>query len=102
LRDRWSDVEQAGAIGLGVSPDAVTSHQKFKQKYQLPFALLADPDHLVAEAYGAWGEKSMYGKKYKGILRTTFLIDGEGRIARVFEKVKPEGHAAEVLAALNE
>ncbi|HLQ23506.1 MAG TPA: thioredoxin-dependent thiol peroxidase [Gemmatimonadales bacterium] len=102
FRDRWSDVEQARAIVLGVSPDAVTSHQKFKQKYQLPFALLADPDHLVAEAYGAWGEKSMYGKKYKGILRTTFLIDGEGRIARVFEKVKPEGHAAEVLAALNE
>ena len=102
FRDRWSDVKQAGAIVLGVSPDAVTSHQKFKQKYQLPFPLLADPDHLVAEAYGAWGEKSMYGKKYKGILRTTFLIDGEGRIARVFEKVKPEGHAAEVLAALTE
>ena len=102
FRDRWSDVKQAGAIVLGVSPDAVTSHQKFKQKYQLPFPLLADPDHLVAEAYGAWGEKSMYGKKYKGILRTTFLIDGEGRIARVFEKVKPEGHAAEVLAALSE
>jgi peroxiredoxin Q/BCP len=102
FRDRWSDVKQAGAVVLGVSPDAVTSHQKFKQKYQLPFPLLADPDHLVAEAYGAWGEKSMYGKRYKGILRTTFLIDGEGRIARVFEKVKPEGHAAEVLAALNE
>jgi thioredoxin-dependent peroxiredoxin len=102
FRDRWTDVKQAGAIVLGVSPDAVTSHQKFKQKYQLPFPLLADPDHLVAEAYGAWGEKSMYGKKYKGILRTTFLIDGEGRIARVFEKVKPEGHAAEVLAALSE
>jgi thioredoxin-dependent peroxiredoxin len=102
FRDRWSDVKQAGAIVLGVSPDAVASHQKFKQKYQLPFPLLADPAHLVAEAYGAWGEKSMYGKKYKGILRTTFLIDGEGRIARVFEKVKPEGHAAEVLAALNE
>src|SRR4029077_18320992 len=60
FRDRWSDVKQAGAIVLGVSPDAVTSHQKFKQKYQLPFPLLADPDHLVAEAYGAWGEKSMY------------------------------------------
>jgi peroxiredoxin Q/BCP len=102
FRDRWSDVKQAGAIVLGVSPDAVTSHQKFKQKYQLPFPLLADPDHLVAEAYAAWGEKSMYGKKYKGILRTTFLIDGEGRIVRVFEKVKPEGHAAEVLAALSE
>jgi peroxiredoxin Q/BCP len=102
FRDRWSDVRQAGAIVLGVSPDAVASHQKFKQKYQLPFPLLADPDHLVAEAYGAWGEKSMYGKKYKGILRSTFLIDGEGRIAQVFEKVKPEGHAAEVLAALNE
>jgi peroxiredoxin Q/BCP len=85
---------------LGVSPDPVTSHQEFKQKYRLPFPLLADTDHRVADAYGAWGEKSMYGRKYRGILRTTFLIDPAGRIARVFEKVRPEGHAAEVLAAL--
>ena len=85
---------------LGVSPDSVVSHQKFRGEYGLPFPLLADTDHRVAEAYGAWGEKSMYGKRYMGILRTTFVIDGEGRIVRVFEKVKPEGHAGEVLAAL--
>jgi thioredoxin-dependent peroxiredoxin len=100
FRDRWKDVQRTGAVVLGVSPDGVASHQKFKRKYDLPFPLLADTDHRVAEAYGAWGEKSMYGRRYKGILRTTFVIDGEGRIAHVFEKVKPEGHAAEVLAAL--
>jgi peroxiredoxin Q/BCP len=102
FRDTWKDVQQTGAVVLGVSPDSVTSHRKFKQKYSLPFPLLADTDHQVASAYGAWGEKSMYGKKYQGILRTTFLIDGTGRIARVFEKVKPEGHAGEVLAALRD
>jgi peroxiredoxin Q/BCP len=85
---------------LGVSPDGVESHGKFKAKYKLPFPLLADEDHAVAAAYGAWGEKSMYGRKYMGILRSTFLIDEEGRIAHVFPKVKPKGHAAEVLAAL--
>jgi peroxiredoxin Q/BCP len=100
FRDSWKDVQRAGAVVLGVSPDGVASHQKFKQKYALPFPLLADPDHRVATAYGAWGEKSMYGKRYMGILRTTFVIDADGRIARVFERVKPEGHAAEVLAAL--
>ena len=100
FRDSWKDVQRTGAVVLGVSPDGVTSHQKFKEKYALPFPLLADTDHRVAGAYGVWGEKSMYGKHYMGILRTTFLIDGNGRIARVFEKVKPEGHAAEVLTAL--
>jgi peroxiredoxin Q/BCP len=80
----------------------VASHLKFKKKYSLPFPLLADTDHRVAEAYGAWGEKSMYGRKYHGILRTTFIIDERGRIAKVFERVKPRGHAAEVLAALGE
>jgi peroxiredoxin Q/BCP len=78
----------------------VKSHGKFKEKYELPFPLLADEDHAVAEAYGVWGEKSMYGRKYFGILRTTFIIDEAGRVAKVFEKVKPKGHAAEVLAAL--
>jgi peroxiredoxin Q/BCP len=102
FRDSWKDVQETGAVVLGVSPDPVTSHQKFKQKFSLPFPLLADLDHGVASAYGAWGEKSMYGKKSQGILRTTFLIDRTGRIARVFEKVKPEGHAAEVLAALRQ
>ncbi|HEX9895038.1 MAG TPA: thioredoxin-dependent thiol peroxidase [Gemmatimonadales bacterium] len=102
FRDSWKAVEQAGAVVLGVSPDTVASHLKFKKKYSLPFPLLADTDHRVAEAYGAWGEKSMYGRKYHGILRTTFIIDERGRIAKVFERVKPRGHAAEVLAALGE
>jgi peroxiredoxin Q/BCP len=100
FRDSWAAVKRKGAVVLGVSPDGVTSHGKFKQKYDLPFPLLADEDHAVAEAYGAWGEKSMYGRKYFGILRTTFVIDEAGRVTKVFEKVKPKGHAAEVLAAL--
>ena len=102
FRDRWQDVQARGAVVLGVSPDGVRSHGKFREKYQLPFPLLADEDHAVAEAYGAWGEKSMYGRRYQGILRTTFLIDRDGRVARVFRKVKPKGHAAEVLAALDQ
>jgi peroxiredoxin Q/BCP len=100
FRDSWKAVQRAGAVVLGVSPDGVVSHQQFKDKYRLPFPLLADTDHAVAEAFGVWGEKSMYGRKYFGILRTTFLIDGSGNVARVFEKVKPKGHAAEVLAAV--
>ncbi len=100
FRDSWRAVQAAGAVVLGVSPDDVASHRKFKAKYALPFPLLADTDHAVAEAYGAWGEKSMYGKKYFGILRMTFIIDGAGRIRTIFPKVKPKGHAAEVLAAL--
>jgi peroxiredoxin Q/BCP len=102
FRDSWAAVRGAGAVVLGVSPDGIASHQKFKRKYELPFTLLADEDHAVAEAYGVWGEKSMYGRKYHGILRTTFILDERGRVARVFSKVKPEGHAAEVLAALGE
>jgi peroxiredoxin Q/BCP len=102
FRDAWSDVQETGAVMFGVSPDGVASHQKFRAKFRLPFPLLSDPDHSVAEAYGAWGEKSMYGKKYQGILRTTFLIDGTGTVRRVFEKVKPEGHAEEVLAAIHQ
>ena len=100
FRDRWGAVKKAGAVVLGVSPDPVSSHLKFKKKFDLPFPLLADIDHAVAEAYGAWGEKSMYGRKYHGILRTTFIIDGSGRIARVFQKVKPKGHAAQVLEGI--
>jgi thioredoxin-dependent peroxiredoxin len=100
FRDNWAAVKRTGALVLGVSPDGVESHQKFKRKQQLQFPLLADPDHAVAEQYGVWGEKSMYGRKYFGIKRTTFVIDAEGRIAKVFEKVKPKGHAAEVLEAL--
>lgn len=100
FRDQWSAVRKAGAVVLGVSPDGVASHLKFKKKFSLPFPLLADEDHAVAERYGVWGEKSMYGRKYFGIKRTTFVIDEEGRILKVFEKVKPKGHAAEVLGAV--
>jgi peroxiredoxin Q/BCP len=90
------------AVILGVSPDSVRSHAKFKAKHDLPFTLLADEDHAVAERYGVWAEKSMYGRKYWGNLRTTVVVDRDGRIARVFERVKPAGHAAEVAAALDE
>jgi peroxiredoxin Q/BCP len=100
FRDSWAAVKATGAVVYGVSPDGIVSHQKFRTKYRLPFPLLADEDHAVAERYGAWGEKSMYGRKYQGILRSTFLIDGDGRLMAVFPKVKPKGHAAEVLAAL--
>lgn len=102
FRDNWKAVQKSGAVVLGVSPDGPGSHEKFRKKYDLPFPLLADEGHAVAAAYGAWGEKSMYGRKYMGILRTTFIIDGAGRISRIFEKVKPRGHAAEVLEALSE
>lgn len=100
FRDRWEAVQRAGAVVLGVSPDGAASHRKFREKHRLPFPLLVDADHAVAEAYGAWGEKSMYGRKYFGILRRTFVIDEAGRVVRVFDKVKPKGHAAEVLSAL--
>lgn len=102
FRDTWDDVTARGATVLGVSPDPVDSHSRFRKKYDLPFPLLADTDHKVALAYGAWGEKSMYGRKYMGIHRSTFIIDGEGKVAKVFRKVKPKGHAAEVLEALDE
>lgn len=100
LRDNWERVKAAGAVVLGVSPDAPARHVAFRRKFDLPFSLLADVDHTVAEAYGAWGERSMYGKKYFGILRTTFIIDGDGVIRHLFEKVTPKGHADQVLQAL--
>ena len=85
---------------IGVSPDTVKKHSRFKQKYRLPYALIADTDHAVARAYGVWKKKTLFGHKYMGIVRTTFLIDPEGRVAGVFEDLKPEEHASEVLAAL--
>lgn len=85
---------------LGVSPDSVKSHQKFKEKHKLPYRLIADTDHAIAERYGVWVEKSMYGRKYWGVARTTFIIGKDGAVARVFEKVKPEDHAPEVAAAV--
>ena len=87
---------------LGVSPDSVKSHRKFKEKHHLPYTLLADTEHTVAEAYGVWGEKSMYGRKYFGVLRSTFVIDPKGKVAKVFEKVKPDGHADDVARSLDE
>jgi len=102
FRDNWRAVQAAGAVVLGVSPDDGASHAKFREKFDLPFPLLVDADHAVASAYGAWGRKQLYGRSYFGILRSTVLIDEHGRIARVFEKVKPAGHAAEVLQALGE
>jgi peroxiredoxin Q/BCP len=86
---------------LGVSPDTETSHKKFADKYKLPFTLLSDPEHSIAEAYGSYGQKKFMGRTYMGILRTTFLIDEKGKIKKVFEKVKPDEHAREVLEAFD-
>lgn len=101
FRDSITDIKKTGAVILGVSPDDVASHQKFIGKYNLPFDLLADTDHAVAEKYGVWKEKSMYGKRYMGIERTTFLIDADGKLARIFPKVKVDAHSDEVIEALN-
>jgi len=100
FRDAFPRFSTKQAVILGISPDPVKSHQKFKAKYELPFTLLADTEKVALQAYDIWKEKSMYGKKYMGVERTTFVIDPEGRIATVFEKVKPVGHAAEVEAIL--
>ncbi len=100
FRDAFPRFGDLDAVILGVSPDGVESHEKFKAKYDLPFTLLADTEHAVAELYGVWKEKSMYGRKYMGIERTTFLIDPDGRIARIFAKVKPAGHAEAVAEAI--
>lgn len=102
FRDATTAITKKKAIVVGVSPDPVKNQAKFKIKYGLPFTILADDDHKIAEDYGVWQEKSMYGRKYMGVARTTFLIDANGKIARIFEKVKPAGHAAEVLAAIGE
>jgi peroxiredoxin Q/BCP len=100
IRDAWGEFEQRGAVVLGVSPDSVKKHVKFREKYGLPFTLLADEDHAVSEAYGVWVEKSFAGRKYMGIERSTFVIDADGNIAKVMRKVKPDTHADDVLAAL--
>lgn len=100
FRDDYAVYGDAGVVILGVSPDTSKSHAKFKEKYNLPFTLLADEGHAVCELYGVWGLKKFMGREYEGVLRTTFLIDEEGIIKKVFPKVKPEGHSAEVLAAL--
>jgi thioredoxin-dependent peroxiredoxin len=100
IRDNYDDFEKRGAVVLGVSADEESSHVKFKEKYGLPFTLLADTDHNVAEQYGTWVEKNFGGKKYMGVERSTFLIDPEGRIAKVMRRVKPDTHVERVLAEL--
>jgi thioredoxin-dependent peroxiredoxin len=100
IRDSYDEFTQRGAVVLGVSPDEESSHLKFKQKHGLPFTLLADPQHEVAERYGVWTERKYMGRTYMGIERSTFLIDGEGRVTKVMRRVKPDSHAERVLAAL--
>ena len=100
FRDTISEFEQRGAVVLGVSPDDEASHVRFKEKYELPFTLLADPEHSVAEKYGVWGEKNYAGKKYMGISRTTFVIGPDGNVVKTMHNVKPDGHAEKVLEAL--
>ena len=102
FRDRSAELKKLGAKVLGVSPDDVQSHVKFKGKFHLNFPLLADPDHAVAGKFGAWREKNMYGKKSMGIQRSTFLIDSDGKVAKVWKQVKVDGHDEQVLAALAE
>jgi len=102
FRDDYSLYENANVTILGVSPDSPESHAKFKNKYNLPFTLLADEEHRVCEMYGTWGPKKIFGKEYAGVHRTTFLIDPEGRIQEVYKKVSPAKHSSEVLAAIED
>ncbi len=100
FRDDYSAYQKAGVTILGVSPDSVDSHVDFKAKYKLPFTLLADHEHKICDAYGVWGPKKYMGREYEGVLRTTFLIDSKGRVAKIFEDVRPAEHSTEVLEAL--
>lgn len=102
FRDQIKTIEKQGAVVLGVSPDSVASHQKFIEKFKLPFLLLSDENKKTCTDYGVWVEKSMYGKKYMGVARSTFIINKEGKIAKVFEKVTPQGHETEILTTLKE
>jgi len=102
FRDRNDEVLDTGADVWGISPDGAASHRRFREKFDLPFTLLSDEDHAVAERYGAWALKSNYGREYMGIVRSTFLVDPDGRLVRTWPRVKADGHAAEVLAALAE
>lgn len=102
FRDGYGEYAKAGVVILGVSPDTSRSHAKFKEKYSLPFTLLADVDHQVCQLYGVWGRKKYMGREYDGVFRTTFLIGADGVIIRVFPNVKPDGHSQEVLAALKQ
>lgn len=100
FRDQYPAIEEQNAVVLGISPDGVESHQKFKSKYDLPFTLLVDSDHVIADAYGVWGEKSMYGKKYMGIIRSHFVIDEAGKLVDVQYKISPKQSIPKALAAL--
>ena len=100
FRDDFELYEEKSAVLLGISKDGEESHKKFISKFNLPFTLLCDEDHAVAEAYGAWGEKNMYGRKYMGIVRTTVVVDAEGNVTQIYEKVKPKDHSKELLGAL--
>lgn len=100
FRDAHTEYEERGAVVLGVSPDSEASHARFREKHGLPFTLLADPDHEVAERYGVWIEKNLYGKKSMGVNRSTFVIDAGGKVAKAMLGVRPEGHADDVLAVL--
>lgn len=102
FRDAGAELKKLGAKVFGVSPDDVASHDKFRDKFKLNFPLLADPDHAVAEKYGAWREKNMYGKKSMGVQRSTYLIDAKGKVARVWKRVQVDGHDQQVLAAIAE
>ena len=100
IRDAYGEFERAGAVVLGISPDSEKSHVKFRNKYELPFTLLADTDHAVAELYGVWGQKKYMGKSYFGVTRSTFVIDADGVVKKILHKVKPATHADDVLAVL--
>lgn len=102
IRDHWAEFEAAGAAVVGISADDVASHAKFAAKYDLPHRLLADPDRVAIDAYGAWGVKQRYGKEYEGVLRSTVLVDGDGKVAAVWPKVSPKEHADQVLDALRD
>ena len=101
FRDDYAQYARAGVVILGVSPDSTRSHTAFKKKFDLPFPLLADEDKTVVKRYGVWGKKKFMGREYMGVLRKTYLIGRDGRVLRIFEKVKPEGHSQEILAALD-
>jgi peroxiredoxin Q/BCP len=102
FRDLDDEIREIGADVWGVSPDGAVSHRRFREKFGLPFTLLSDEQHALADAYGAWQKRSMYGREYMGIVRSSFLVDPDGRIARAWPRVRADGHAAEVLAAIDE
>lgn len=101
LRDNYKTLEKNGLVILGVSPDDVSKHKKFEEKYSLPFTLIADPEKKIVDQYGVWGEKNLYGRKYMGLHRTTFLIDEKGLIKKIFKKPKSKIHSEEILKALS-